>query len=134
VVAQAGDADAALGAVAEQRPDVAILDIRMPPTHTDEGLRVARTIRMRHRGVGVLLLSRYAEPDYAMALLGEGTDGVGYLLKDRVAGVAEFSARCGGWARAARHSTRRSSPSSSRANGAEGRSASSARRDARCSP
>ena len=91
VVAQAGDADGALRAVAEQNPDVAIVDIRMPPTHTDEGLRVARTIRVRHRGVGVLLLSQYAEPDYAMALLGEGTDGVGYLLKDRVADVAEFS-------------------------------------------
>ena len=68
-------------------PDVAIVDIRMPPTHTDEGLRAAREIRERHPGTGVLVLSQYIEADYALDLLSESAEGVGYLLKDRVSDV-----------------------------------------------
>jgi len=90
VVGQAGDADALLDLVAELEPDVAIVDIRMPPTHTDEGLRAAREIRERHPDVGVLLLSQYVEPGYAMALLETSAEGVGYLLKDRVADLEQF--------------------------------------------
>jgi DNA-binding NarL/FixJ family response regulator len=72
------------------KPDVAVVDIRMPPTHTDEGLQAAREIRERHPGVGVLLLSQYVEPSYAMALLETSAEGVGYLLKDRVADLEQF--------------------------------------------
>jgi DNA-binding NarL/FixJ family response regulator/class 3 adenylate cyclase len=72
--------------------DVAIVDIRMPPTNTDEGLQAARAIRERFPGVGVLVLSSYVEPGYAVELLGENTEGVGYLLKDRVADVDDFAA------------------------------------------
>ena len=85
VVAQSGTAEDLLRHVAMHKPDVAVVDIRMPPTHTDEGLRAAREIRERHPGVGVLLLSQYVEPSYAMALLETSAEGVGYLLKDRVA-------------------------------------------------
>ena len=92
VVSQAGNGDDLLRHVGMHRPDVAIIDIRMPPTHTDEGLRAAQTIRERHPGVGVLVLSQYVEPAYAMELLGESAEGVGYLLKDRVADVGEFAA------------------------------------------
>jgi len=70
---------------------VAIVDIRMPPTHTDEGLQAARRIRERFPNVGVLVLSQYVEPAYAMELLQESAEGVGYLLKDRVADVDEFA-------------------------------------------
>ena len=73
-------------------PKVVITDIRMPPTHTDEGLQAAREIRERHPGTGVLLLSQYVEAGYAMDLLAESAEGVGYLLKDRVADVGEFVA------------------------------------------
>src|SRR5690349_285950 len=73
-------------------PDVAIVDIRMPPTHTDEGLRAAREIRERYPGTGVLVLSQYVEPEYALDLLSESAEGVGYLLKDRVADIGEFAA------------------------------------------
>jgi DNA-binding NarL/FixJ family response regulator len=72
-------------------PDVAVVDIRMPPTHTDEGLRAAQEIREKHPGVGVLVLSQYVEPAYAMELLAESAEGVGYLLKDRIADVGEFA-------------------------------------------
>jgi DNA-binding NarL/FixJ family response regulator len=71
---------------------VAIIDIRMPPTHTDEGLRAAQQIRDRHPDVGVLVLSQYVEPAYALELLGESAEGVGYLLKDRVSDLDEFAA------------------------------------------
>src|SRR6188474_23430 len=91
VVAQSGTADDLLRHVAMHKPDVAIVDIRMPPTHTDEGLRAAREIRERHEGVGVLLLSQYVEPSYAMALLETSAEGVGYLLKDRVADLEQFA-------------------------------------------
>ena len=90
VVGEAADADDLLRMVALDRPDVAIVDIRMPPTHTDEGLRAAREIRERHPDVGVLLLSQYVEPGYAMALLETSAEGVGYLLKDRVADLEQF--------------------------------------------
>ena len=73
-------------------PDVAIVDIRMPPTQTDEGLRAAQEIRKSHPDIGVLVLSQYVEPAYAMELLAESAEGVGYLLKDRVSDVDEFAA------------------------------------------
>ncbi|HSA49027.1 MAG TPA: response regulator transcription factor [Yinghuangia sp.] len=92
VAAAVADADGLLAAVAEHRPDVAVVDIRMPPTHTDEGLRAAREIRERFPGTGVLLLSQYVEAGYAMDLLSESAEGVGYLLKDRVSDVEEFAA------------------------------------------
>jgi DNA-binding NarL/FixJ family response regulator/class 3 adenylate cyclase len=91
VVAQVGDGDQLLAAVAADLPDVAIVDIRMPPTHTDEGLRAAHRIRAEHPGIGVLVLSQYVETDYAVELVAEGAGGLGYLLKDRVANVQEFT-------------------------------------------
>jgi len=92
VVAAVADAGALIAAVAEHDPDVAVADIRMPPTHTDEGLRAAIEIRRGHPRTGMLMLSQYIETTYAARLLGDGAAGVGYLLKDRVANVAEFSA------------------------------------------
>jgi DNA-binding NarL/FixJ family response regulator len=91
VVAAVPDGDALLAAVAEHHPDVAVADIRMPPTHTDEGLRAAIEIRRDHPGTGVLVLSQYIETRYAARLLEGNASGVGYLLKDRVADVAEFA-------------------------------------------
>ena len=91
VVGQAGDADDLLLKVRSYRPDVAVVDIRMPPTHTDEGLRAAKEIREKHPGTGVLVLSQYVESDYAMELLSESAEGVGYLLKDRVADIGDFA-------------------------------------------
>jgi DNA-binding NarL/FixJ family response regulator len=88
VVAQAGDAEDLMRKVGAHKPDVAIVDVRMPPTHTDEGLRAAAEIRDRHPGVGVLVLSQYIEEGYAMELLSSNAEGVGYLLKDRIAEVA----------------------------------------------
>jgi DNA-binding NarL/FixJ family response regulator len=90
VCAAVADADALVTAVAEHRPDVAVVDIRMPPTHTDEGLRAALRLRRDHPGTGVLLFSQYIETRYAAQLLAGDAAGVGYLLKDRVADVAEF--------------------------------------------
>jgi DNA-binding NarL/FixJ family response regulator len=91
VVGQAGDADELLRAVADTRPDVAIVDIRMPPTHTDEGLRAARELRSRYPKLGVLVLSQYVRPSYAFELLADNASGVGYLLKDRVADLRELT-------------------------------------------
>jgi DNA-binding NarL/FixJ family response regulator len=91
VVAAVADAEALRAAVASQRPDVAIVDIRMPPTHTDEGLRAAIELRREHPGTGVLVFSQYIEAGYATRLLAAGSAGVGYLLKERVAKVAEFT-------------------------------------------
>ena len=91
VAAQSGNADDLLRHVALHKPDVAIVDIRMPPTHTDEGLVAARTIRETFPGTGVLVLSQYVEPAYAVGLLEEGTEGIGYLLKDRIADLEEFA-------------------------------------------
>jgi DNA-binding NarL/FixJ family response regulator len=92
VVAQSGTADDLLRHVPMHRPDVAIVDIRMPPTHTDEGLRAAQQIRERWPDTGVLVLSAYVEPGYAIELIGDSAEGVGYLLKDRVGDVEEFTA------------------------------------------
>jgi DNA-binding NarL/FixJ family response regulator len=92
VVGQAGDPDGLMLKVRSYSPDVAIVDIRMPPTHTDEGLRAAREIRERYPQTGVLVLSQYVEPEYALDLLSESAEGVGYLLKDRVADIGEFAA------------------------------------------
>jgi DNA-binding NarL/FixJ family response regulator len=91
VVAAVADGDALLAAVAEHHPDVAVADIRMPPTHTDEGLRAAIQLRQDHPGTGVLVLSQYIETRYAARLLAGNAVGAGYLLKDRVADVAEFA-------------------------------------------
>jgi DNA-binding NarL/FixJ family response regulator len=90
VVAAVADADALLAAVAADPPDVAVVDVRMPPTHTDEGLRAALALRRDHPAVAVLVLSQYVETRYAAQLLSGRCDGVGYLLKDRVADVSDF--------------------------------------------
>ncbi|MEV5890565.1 response regulator transcription factor [Nonomuraea fuscirosea] len=90
VVAAVGDAPALLDAVGRHRPDVAVIDVRMPPTHKDEGLRAALEIRERLPGVGVLVLSQYVEQHYAARLLAGSTEGLGYLLKDRVSEVGDF--------------------------------------------
>jgi DNA-binding NarL/FixJ family response regulator len=91
IVGQAGTAEELLLKVRSYSPDVAVVDIRMPPTHTDEGLHAAREIREKHPDVGVLVLSQYVEPGYAMDLLAESAEGVGYLLKDRVSDVDDFA-------------------------------------------
>jgi DNA-binding NarL/FixJ family response regulator len=91
VCAAVADAGALLTAVSEHKPDVAVVDIRMPPTHTDEGLRAALALRADHPGTGVLVFSQYIETRYATRLLEGNAAGVGYLLKDRVADVAEFT-------------------------------------------
>jgi DNA-binding NarL/FixJ family response regulator len=90
VAAAVGDAGAMLRAVAEGGSDTVIVDVRMPPTHTDEGLRAALTLRRERPDVAVLVLSQYVEERYATELLSSNIHGVGYLLKDRVADVAEF--------------------------------------------
>jgi DNA-binding NarL/FixJ family response regulator len=84
VVAEAGDGDELMRAVHEQRPDVAVIDIRMPPTYSDEGVRAARAIRSEFPGTGILVLSQHAEEGYALKLLSDSAEGVGYLLKERV--------------------------------------------------
>jgi DNA-binding NarL/FixJ family response regulator len=91
VVGEAGDAEELMEQVRKHQPDVTVTDIRMPPTHTDEGLRAARAIRAELPGSGVLVLSQYAEEAYAVELLGDSAEGVGYLLKDRVADPAGFA-------------------------------------------
>jgi DNA-binding NarL/FixJ family response regulator len=90
VVGQAGDFDDLMRKVRAHKPDVAVVDIRMPPTHTDEGLRAAHLIREELPDTGVLVLSQYVEEGYAMDLLADSAEGVGYLLKDRVADVERF--------------------------------------------
>jgi DNA-binding NarL/FixJ family response regulator len=91
VVGQAADADELLLEVADKGPDVAIVDIRMPPTHTDEGLRAARQLRSLYPELGVLVLSQFVRPSYAFELLADDASGVGYLLKDRVSDLHELS-------------------------------------------
>jgi len=91
VVGQAGDAEELMAAVGAERPDVAIVDIRMPPTHTDEGLRAAREVRVRYPTMGVLVLSQYVRPSYAIELLQDGAERVGYVLKDRVSDVGQLT-------------------------------------------
>jgi DNA-binding NarL/FixJ family response regulator len=92
VVGQSSTGDDLLCDVRESAPDVAIVDIRLPPTHNDEGVRAAQEIRASHPSVGVLVLSQYAEPALAMRLLADSAEGVGYLLKDRVSDLGEFAA------------------------------------------
>jgi DNA-binding NarL/FixJ family response regulator len=90
VVAAVGDGPSLVAAVREHRPDLSIVDVRMPPTHTDEGLRAAVAARAEAPGTPVLVLSQYVEVSYADDLLADGRGGVGYLLKDRVADLGEF--------------------------------------------
>lgn len=94
IAAAVGDADALCAAVAAHRPDVTVVDVRMPPTHTDEGLRAAIALRRDYPGLGVLVFSQYVETRYAAELLGVrsggGAAGVGYLLKDRVVNISDF--------------------------------------------
>ncbi|MFB6721808.1 response regulator [Kribbella sp. NPDC056345] len=90
VVAAVGDGDELLKAVAQHRPDVCVVDVRMPPTFTDEGLRAALVLREQYPDTGVLVLSQYVEERYASELIGSNPGGVGYLLKDRVADVDQF--------------------------------------------
>ena len=90
VVAEAGDAASLLRAVRMTQPDAAVVDIRMPPTHTDEGLVAAQQIRAEHPDTGVLILSQYVEPHYAMRLIEEHPERIGYLLKERVFDVANL--------------------------------------------
>jgi DNA-binding NarL/FixJ family response regulator len=90
VIGSCGTAEELLLKVRSRSPDVAIVDIRLPPTHNDEGLRAALEIRARHPEVGVLVLSQYVEVGLAMQLLAESADGAGYLLKDRISDVKEF--------------------------------------------
>jgi DNA-binding NarL/FixJ family response regulator len=91
VVGLAPDAEALLELVERTQPDVAIIDIRMPPTHTDEGLRAAKVIRERWPAIGILVLSQHVNTRYAVELLSTGTDGVGYLLKERVSDLGELT-------------------------------------------
>jgi DNA-binding NarL/FixJ family response regulator len=94
VVGEAGDASSLLSLVAARGPDLAVVDIRMPPTHTDEGLAAAAEIRERHPETGVLVLSQYLEPAYVMRLVEEAPSGVGYLLKERIGRVDELTDAC----------------------------------------
>jgi DNA-binding NarL/FixJ family response regulator len=91
VVGRCGDAEELMAAVRADAPDVAIVDIRLPPSHTDEGLRAAAEIRERHGGTGVLVLSQHVELGLAFKLLADSVEGTGYLLKDRISDVGEFA-------------------------------------------
>jgi DNA-binding NarL/FixJ family response regulator len=91
VVGQAGDVPGLLAGVERQAPDVVVVDVRMPPTHTTEGLEAARSIRARHPGIAILVLSQYVETRYAVDLIRDDPSGVGYLLKDRVTRVADLA-------------------------------------------
>ena len=133
VVGQARDADELLLKVRSYSPDVAIVDIRMPPSQTDEGIRAAREIRARHPGTGVVVLSQHVAHTYAVELLADSAEGLGYLLKDRVSDVAEFAAAVQRVSEGARHSTRSSSPSWSAAIVATTRSHASRHASERCS-
>jgi DNA-binding NarL/FixJ family response regulator len=90
VVGSYGTAEALLSTLPNDEPDVAVVDIRLPPTHSDEGMQAALEIRARHPGVGVLVLSQYVEVGLAMKLLAESAEGAGYLLKDRISDVRDF--------------------------------------------
>jgi DNA-binding NarL/FixJ family response regulator len=91
IVAEAGDAPDLLRKVGAHKPDVAIVDVQMPPDNADDGLRAAIEIRRRHPGIGVLVLSQFIEQRYAVDLIGDSAEGVGYLLKDRVADFSAFA-------------------------------------------
>ena len=113
VVDAVGDAQALVASVVEHRPDVAVVDVRMPPSYTDEGLRAAIEARRQVPGTAVLVLSQYVEESYAGELLADGAGGVGYLLKDRVSALADLPMRWSAWWRAAQCSIPRSLPSCS---------------------
>ena len=91
VVASAADRESLTAAIEEERPDAVVTDIRMPPTGTDEGIQVARELRTTHPGIGVVVLSQFADPDYALALLDAGSQGRAYLLKERVNDPAQLA-------------------------------------------
>ena len=91
LVGSASDLDGLLQAVRDHKPDVVITDIRMPPSHTTEGLRAAAEIRARYPGTGVMVLSQYADPRYAHELLSGGASGIGYLLKERISDIGELA-------------------------------------------
>jgi DNA-binding NarL/FixJ family response regulator len=91
IAGQAGDADDLLRKVRAHKPNIAVIDIRMPPTHTDEGLRAAHRIRAEHADTAVLVLSQYVDEAYALDLLSESTERTGYLLKDRIADIETFT-------------------------------------------
>jgi DNA-binding NarL/FixJ family response regulator len=91
IVGQAGDADELEASVERELPDMAIIDIRMPPTYTDEGLAAAQAIQQRHPNVGVLVLSQYLDVTYALKLIKDDARGVGYLLKDRIANIEQLT-------------------------------------------
>ena len=110
-VATVGDADELLTVVERHQPDLCVADVRMPPTHTDDGLRSAIEIRSRWPQIGILVLSQYVEERYATELLADNTRALGYLLKDRIADVAEFLDTVRAPAAVAPRSTPRSSPS-----------------------
>ncbi|HMI29073.1 MAG TPA: response regulator transcription factor [Gaiellaceae bacterium] len=114
VVGSSGTAEDLLLKVRSLEPDVAIVDIRLPPTHNDEGMEAALEIRATHPTVGVLVLSQYVELGLAMKLLADSAEGAGYLLKDRISDVKEFVAAVRRGPTAARRSTRSSSRRSSR--------------------
>ena len=120
-------------AVRDHSPDVAIVDIRLPPTHNDEGLRAAIEIRANHPATRVLVLSQYVELGLAMKLLADSAEGAGYLLKDRISDVKEFIAAFDASRTAAPPSTRSSSRPCSRNAGATTRSTSSHPENAKCS-
>ena len=123
VVATVGAADELMAAVERHQPDLCLVDVRMPPTHTDDGLRAAIAIRQRWPKIGILVLSQYVEERYATDLLADETTSIGYLLKDRVADVSRVPRRrAPGRRRRARRSTRRSSPSCWRGRGGATRS------------
>src|SRR5665811_1262595 len=90
LVATVGDAEQLLSAVAEHVPDVVLTDIRMPPTHTDEGIRAAKQIRAEHPAIGVVVLSQFVEESYAYDLLKDGAEKLGYILKERIADLDEL--------------------------------------------
>ena len=134
VVAQCEDADELLRKANCHELDVAIVDIRLPPTHNDEGLRAALEIREQHPSIGVLVLSQYVELGLAMRLLADSAEGVGYLLKDRISDVKEFVAavRAGGCRRLGDRSDHRFDPPVQAAQRRSARRA-HARASARCS-
>ena len=133
VVGEAGDADELLRAVEEHRPEVAIVDVRMPPTHTDEGLRAAQEIRARHPRTGIVILSQTVEAGTALQILAARPEGLGYLLKDRVTDIEDFARTLRRVAAGAARWTRRSSRSCSRARPTAGGSARSRRASTTCS-
>jgi DNA-binding NarL/FixJ family response regulator len=133
IVGQCGTAGDLMLKVRSYEPDLAIVDIRMPPTHTDEGLRAAQEVREHHPGTAVLVLSQYVESGYALELLADSAEGVGYLLKDRVSDVRDFSAAVRRVAAGGTALDPEVVSAWSAAAGAPGHSTSSPRGSARCS-